>query len=315
MVEPITSDPVPTRPRINIDALNGFLDSIRSYHPDLIYGLEQNQPVYHYTDLGGLKGILAENDLWLTNARFSNDEEEMTHGYRTAERVLTALRAATPDAHRAAYLERLDAILRRPTEEGVFICCFCLKDNLLSQWRGYGANGTGVSMQLNSTEFSNVTGPDSPFQLQGGLMRLWKVIYEPERQTNIVRKAIDFAFEQYANLPIEERAQYAADAIEFFVPTFKNQDFDEEEECRLIYSPPQNCPVTLNFRVARGMLVPYYSLKALTKNPGWRLPILGVRIGPTAHKGPNAESARLLLQLTGYAGVPVDLSKTPYRST
>jgi hypothetical protein len=269
--------------------------------------------VYHYTDLGGLCGILSKNDLWLTHARYSNDEEEMIHGYRAAQGVLTELGPlAQNDPDRAAYLTRLGELLKRPTKEGVYICCFCLKDNLLSQWRAYGANGTGVSIQLNSGDFANVTGPDSPFQLQGGLMRLWKVNYDPARQHDIVRKAIDFAFDNLTYLSVQERAQRAADAIEFFVPTFKNADFNQEEECRLIFSPPQPCPVPLSFRVARGMLVPYYSLKKLAKNPQWQLPITGLRVGPTAHKGPNQESAQLLLKRAGY-NLTVDLSDTPYR--
>jgi len=302
-----------TRPRIDIEALNIFLESLGSFHADLIFGLKPNQSVYHYTNLGGLYGILSKNDLWLTHARYSNDEEEMTHGYRTAQDVLTELRPiAQQDPDRTAYLTLLVDLLKKPTKEGVYICCFCLKDNLLSQWRGYGANGTGVSIQLNSRDFANVAGPDSPFQSQGGLMRLWKVNYDPIRQRDIVRKAIDFAFENLKYLSVQERAQRAADAIEFFVPTFKNGDFAEEEECRLIFSPPHPCPLPLSFRVARGMLVPYYSLRELAKNPQWRLPITGLRIGPTAHKGPNKESAELLLTLAGYT-LSVDLSDTPYR--
>lgn len=304
---------VGTRPRIDIVALNDFLESLRSFDPSMIFGLEPNQPVYHYTDLGGLHGILSKNDLWLTHARYSNDEEEVIHGYRAAQDVLAELGPlAQGEPDRAAYLTAVGDLLKKPTEDGVYICCFCLKDNLLSQWRAYGANGTGVSIRLNSWDFANVTGPDSPFQLQGGLMRLWKVNYEPTRQRDIVRKAIDYAFKHLPHLSVQERARRAADAIEFFVPTFKNQGFDEEEECRLIFSPPRPCPVPLSFRVARGMLVPYYSLKELTTDPGWRLPITGLRIGPTVQKGPNKESAQLLLAGAGYP-LQVELSDTPYR--
>lgn len=302
-----------TRPRIDVETLNEFLKSIGSYHPDLTFGLDANQTLYHYTDLGGLQGILTKNDLWLTHARYSNDEEEMTHGYRAAHEVLGELRAAPSlEQDRASYLDQVVDLLQKPTEDGVYICCFCLKDNLLSQWREYGANGTGASIWLNSSDFADVTGPDSPFKLLGGLMRLWKVNYDPQRQRSIVRRAVDFAFENLGQLTIQDRAQRAADAIEFFVPTFKNKDFEAEEECRLIFSPPRPCPVPLSFRVARGMLVPYYTLKELTKEPQWRLPITGLRIGPTAHKGPNQESVKLLLQRTGYP-VPVELSDTPYR--
>lgn len=70
-----------------------------------------------------------------------------------------------------------------------------------------------------------------------------------------------------------------------------------------------------DFRVARGMLVPYYRLHALGGSPDPPRPLLlqEVRVGPSAHKDLNAEAVRLLLAKAGYADVPVDVSSTPYR--
>ena len=205
-------------------------------------------------------------------------------------------------------------MIRTPSPEGVYICCFCLTDNLLSQWRSYGANGTGVSIRIDPNSFSYVTGPDSP---HGGLMRLWKVFYEPSRQSSIIGNLIDIGYENLKHISNDPRdlARHAADAIQFFIPTFKNPDFREESECRLIFTPPPNCPVRSQFRVARGMLVPYFRLKDLAGGafPEGRLPITGVRIGPSANKALNVESARMLLDQSGYAGIPVDCSNIPYR--
>jgi len=159
-----------------------------------------------------------------------------------------------------------------------------------------------------------VTGPDSP---HGGLMRLWKVFYEPIRQSSIIGNLIDIGYENLKHISNDPRdlARHAADAIQFFIPTFKNPDFREESECRLIFTPPPNCPVRSQFRVARGMLVPYFRLKDLAGGafPEGRLPITGVRIGPSANKALNVESARMLLDQSGYAGIPVDCSNIPYR--
>ena len=99
--------------------------------------------------------------------------------------------------------------------------------------------------------------------------------------------------------------------IEFFIPTFKNADFTEEDECRLIFSPPPNCPVKPSFRIARGMLVPYYSLKALSGNR--QLPITGVTVG-SPNRAMNVESVRMMLAANRYAGVVVEASPTPYRA-
>lgn len=303
------------RPNVDINALNTFLESIGSYNPELIFGLAPDQPLYHYTDLGGLQGIVKNHDLWLTHSRYLNDEEEMTHGYRAAKDTVAEARDDKNGRNWRAYLDRVDELLQKPLLEGVYICCFCQKDNLLSQWRSYGANGTGVSIKFKPEYFSYVTGPDSP---HGGMMRLWKVFYDPDQQRRILRSAIRFAFEHpLPPIPsIQEMARRAADAIEFFIPTFKNPDFIEESEWRLIFTPPPNCPVKPQFRVARGMLIPYYSLKELRGapiSPELQLPITGVCVGPSVNKSLNEMSVRMLLAQAGYTDIDVESSNTPYR--
>ena len=236
----------------------------------------------------------------------------MTHGYGVTRDVIAAQRTLNPGPEWVPYLDAVEATLAAAPADGSYICCFCLEDNLLSQWRSYGANGTGVSIKLEPQDFDYVCGPDSPF---GGLMRLWKVFYERDKQESIVQEALNFAFID-ATLPMAERARRAAEAIEFFIPTFKNGDFAEEAECRLIFTPSPLSQAKRAFRVARGMLVPYYSLRALSigliGDPG-RLPITGVRVGPSPNRTLNVASARMLLAQAGYTDAPVDESSTPYR--
>jgi hypothetical protein len=94
---------------------------------------------------------------------------------------------------------------------------------------------------------------------------LWNVSYREDQQRKIISKAIDFAWQNYTQLPVDKRAQNAADAMQFFIPTFKNHDFEEENEWRLIFTPRPDLQVKPRFRTARNMLVPYYSLQDL----GW----------------------------------------------
>jgi hypothetical protein len=303
-----------SRPNVDIHALERFLSAIGSYAPWLTYGPKSGEPLYHYTDLGGLLGIVKNHDLWLTHSRYSNDDEEITLGYRTAKDVIEQARKArnlrkNPDW--LLYLDALGKCLDAPTTAGFYICCFCQADDLLSQWRSYGANGSGVCINFQWEGFDYVGGADSP---HGGLMRLWKVYYDANKQRRILRKAIDYAFEQPQNPTAtpEERARQAADFIEFFIPTFKDYDFREEQEYRLIFSPPPNCVIQPQFRPARGMLIPYYSLRELSGNPR-PLPITSVRLGPSANKELNAESALMLLKNATYFNTRVEISDTPYR--
>jgi len=69
-----------------MEAVFRFLEAKKIPHVQLIS--EGGSPAHHYTDLDGLRGIVEKDDLWLTNAQYSNDEEEMEHGYEIARTVV-----------------------------------------------------------------------------------------------------------------------------------------------------------------------------------------------------------------------------------
>jgi hypothetical protein len=307
-----------SEPFVDIASLSMFLESIGSHNVDLIFTPQSKLKqgvllLYHYTDLTGLIGILDKHDLWLTHSRYSNDAEEMVHGTNVAKKVIEVSVAA--QTYDAQYLKELSELTSK--QEGVFISCFCEKDNLLSQWRGYGANGSGVSLQFAPKEFADVTGPDNVH----GLLRFWEVFYNPLKQTDIIERAVEHYAPNNPSNPLNAGqspaalARKAADAIRFFIPTFKNADFQEEDEWRLIFTPAPGTPVRPRFRVSRNMLVPYYSLRDLINSGS--LPLLPLRqvcIGPSVHKHLNAESVKALLDEAGYTAAPVIVSTTSYRA-
>jgi len=312
---------VERRPDRDIAAIRRFTGDmreklIREGPYDFLYAPQSDQSLFHYTDLGGLHGIVNSSDLWLTHSRYSNDDEEMFHGYRVARDLIKENeRTHQNEPARIEYLKAVRKLLQEPVPEDVYICCFCKTDDLLSQWRSYGANGTGVSIEFDPMGFAEASEPDS---LRCGLMWLWKVYYDPREQRKLLDHALNFGFDHEKGQQIpKEAARRAADAIEFFIPTFKNKDFAEESEYRLIFTPSTDCPVCPQFRVAREMLVPYYSLRELTSEfskSGGLLPIRGVRIGPSVQKDLNVESAKLLLRKARYPEhVKVGSSDTPYR--
>jgi hypothetical protein len=98
----------PLRSPTDFKSLEGFLNSIHSYAPDesLILESKSVTELYHYTDLGGLKGIIDAGDLWLTHLRFSNDNEELTHGKDIVRGKLDERMASDP-SERQDYLESI----------------------------------------------------------------------------------------------------------------------------------------------------------------------------------------------------------------
>jgi hypothetical protein len=302
-----------TTPQENwVPLLNQFLGLVNSYNEYWIHIPSTNGALYHYTDLNGLYGILKSQDMWLTHSRYQNDSEEINLGYQVARDVITVRRLTETDPHQEAYLDLLLASLQPESAAAIYISCFCREDNLLSQWRGYGANGSGVCIQFDAQHFDIVAGPDAP---PNTMMRLWSVFYKRDTQQNLIHEALRFAYRPELQ-PIE-RARLAQYLIEFFIPTFKSQDFQEEKEYRLIFTPNTAYTQPPEFRVGRNMLIPYYRLRSLTRGAdqaGFRLPITGITVGPGIHKNLNVESVRALLHQLGYPpGIRVTASETAYR--
>ena len=191
----------------------------------------------------------------------------------------------------------------------MYVCCFCERDNLLSQWRGYAENGGGVSLEFDPHGFTAVTGPDSAH----GLMRLWKVFYDRGQQPKIIRDCVEYPYWPVAGE--DDRIRLVIDALQFFMPTFKNGDFQREQERRLIFTPYPTALPKPKFRTRRGLLVPYFSLRELSDSAGLgsslKLPIKGVLVGPGLYRTLNVESARIVLAKREYLGVSVEASTTP----
>lgn len=304
-----------TRPERDFNWLSEYLQGARSFHADFVRQVNRDQFLFHYTDLNGLKGIATEHDLWLTHALYCNDEAEVKLGIEVArDQIKLMLKDPELPSRKQDYLHRLDGVLKEPPKESVYICCFCQQGDELSQWRAYGGNGNGVSLKIDPIEFIDYAG-HRPF----GFLAIWNVFYPSERQGEIMRRALETAYQKFSTLAPEEIARKAKDVIDFFVPTFKHPGFVGEDEWRMIFVPSPDSPVKPRYRATRDMLVPYFSLKDLVLSMGkvskehWRLPIREVCIGPSRHRELNRACAQSLLIDNGYDCAAV-ASGTPYRS-
>ncbi len=307
---------------IDLEALGDLLIAVGSPHEYLVQNLRVDgapvTEIHHYTDLDALIGIVINDDLWLTNSTYSNDYDELHHGFDIASQVLTeeADRAAGKDRR---YLNAVKRGLVEAKKHGVFVACFCIGRDLLSQWRTYGADGAGVSVGFEPSGFQYIAGPDAApegLPTEIGLLYLWRVFYDTGRQRDIIKECLDLVRTQ--DISESKKVERTIDALRFFAPTFKDDRFSEEREARLVFSPNPGCNVKPRYRVARGMLVPYYSLQDLAQavlksNWRWKLPLTSVQIGPGPNREPNARAAESLLSQHEYSN-KVTVSKTPYRA-
>jgi len=196
--------------------------------------------LHHYTTIDGLAGITGSNTLWASDVRFMNDSSELTYAADLIEGVIGEV-----------FSEVVDESLRKvlPNREGLangfeygarpFIACFCEAEDLLSQWRGYGAGRAPVSLGLDLLHLSRFGGlPPRTF--------LRKVQYDPAVQRQAVRAVVETWLSTIELLSAEsDGAEFGEilpypgiwalqEALAEHHLCFKHPAFAEEQEWRLI---------------------------------------------------------------------------------
>ena len=97
--------------------------------------------LHYYCSNETFLSIVKHRELWLTALSLSNDRME---GKWALERYLDCFRGEKYGKRRAVRA-LLDIFLKNREALGV---CFSEKDDLLSQWRGYADDGSGVSISF-----------------------------------------------------------------------------------------------------------------------------------------------------------------------
>lgn len=293
--------------------------------------LPDDQTLFHYTDLTGLRGVLATRSFWLTHAFALNDPAELDYGVTLVSRQISeALGAHESDTvpHQAlsglrTQVHNAFGVLHHP-----FVASFCEEGDLLSQWREYGARGGGYAVGVGVSNRTHLGVPGTDHEDPYPYFR--KVLYDPEEQGRLVRSFLDAYLDAVADatrgsalrLPAEERSiapmWMASQAANYFFDlavSFKHPAFAEEKEWRLVrVLADRTSADQVQFREARGELVPYrpahlYDL-ADEPEPVRTFPLHSIHFGPTLH--PRATSAALSLLVAHEAARPHRITVADY---
>jgi hypothetical protein len=218
---------------------------------------------------------------------------------------------------REQFKDAATKLLRAAT---IFVACFCEDDNLLSQWRAYGQAG-GYSIAFVLARHGILT-----LKAEGGKSRteLIKIEYCRDRQRarlhhvlqNTLPLINDFHEEQ--DLTSRENASLNLRISLFMhmvlldeIVSFKHEAFQEEREWRIAVSPDylQLASYPVHFRPSGGLIVPFRNLIPRER----KLPIEGIRFGPSLEK-PRAESSlKTFLIAKGYPDITVYGSDIPVK--
>jgi hypothetical protein len=198
----------------------------------------------HYTSIETLEHILISNEIWFSNPLYMNDLEELRFGLNEGadafRRHLGIKNACGTESRYRLLLQAFDSQFHEFDQVHAFdtyVLCFSEHesgdtDGLLSMWRGYGNNGRGVAIVIDTQQINVIDIP---------LLIISKVTYASrnERVTWIRNKLDEFAILLDQLSLSDDKLPAAVSALLDRIKTFaiftKHRGFEEEREWRFVH--------------------------------------------------------------------------------
>ena len=281
--------------------------------------------LYHYCSTTTFHSIIEKKSIWLSSLSLSNDWME---GKLVTEAVR---RLAEQDGLPQNWILQLQQILDSFVQlfDGLG---FCLSENgdLLSQWRGYGSDATGIAIGFSSEYFEWLS--QIAQDERSPSFKVFQVEYNQDAHDEIVKPTYqklkqhidDGAFRQPTilgsrteeNFRVQQEKQEQSfsnlllNIIEFLPDLFrlKPEAFKEEQEWRLISHFVRKGGDECLFRVGDNQIIPYRNIKLLIDKSS---PVQEIILGPK--HGTPVEIIKSFLKQRGYGDVKVLQSKATYR--
>lgn len=284
-----------------------------------MYAERPTRPLYHYTSLSGLMGILDSKSLYATDIQFFNDAAEMAQTANLLQREI-AFRIEQNGAPTVLLNQFQKWVSDRLTNGHMqFVASFTANGNILSQWRGYTPKGQGVSIGFHPEVLRNCANEQS--------FSMGRCRYKPTEQREIVLsilRAVEALAEQRGeNLDRSKRPpsnsyhdvfeEIEGDILRV-AALLKHPAFEEEDEWRIVSPIISNyIEAPICYRSGQSMLQPYVRF-SLPQNEDQTLAIEHVFLGPTPNIKQSMSS--LFRCLSKYGANPrngLNYCQIPYR--
>lgn len=245
-------------------------------------------PVYHYTNLAGVHGLIKDNAAWASHVLDLNDPSERLFGWDVIRRRLKK----HPPAGSEGALRELKKIVRAAVSPGgwypqPFVLSASAASDSLTQYRLYGQ----CQVQLAGGTWTAASQDD---RIPNDLQAVWRpVLYGPKAARRYVDRMLRAAIAIMDAVPPEDYTDEgltAMLALEALALHIKDPAYADEREVRLVFSAPQYLSIGKT-RVSGERLVTY--LEAHPEGDGIRDVVRSVRLGPLAGSSRNIEAIRL----------------------
>ncbi|MCS4282414.1 hypothetical protein M2396_000679 [Pseudomonas sp. BIGb0278] len=262
--------------------------------------------LFHYTDASAVKAILEFGKMRLTDMRFLNDSEEVSHATKmlladlqngTFLHRLSEDYAETSSAH---VLNGLSGLLENKfSGHPLYSMSFSAAPDLLSQWRSYGS----YAIEISKDKWD---------------VFLTRCIYDDkEAKSRLFSKAVEALREigrdqrTYAGELKFRGAESYMDLVKVLA-SIKHSGFAEEKEWRLLLDSRSEHADVVQYRVRSDMLIPFIEVE---------LPLEcvdAIHVGPMRYQDMAYESMLEYAQQLGHLrslekAIKVVKSPIPYR--
>ena len=284
--------------------------------------------LYHYCSTDVFHSIVEANSIWLSSLSLSNDTMEGKLVADVVARLAARDGLSHSDSHR---LQEMVGFFENMLDGLGF--CLSEEGDLLSQWRGYAADATGVSIGFSRQYLDWLAEQTKGKETSG--FTLLKVHYDPQaheaevgptyKETKRLIEAGAFRSSGIRTLlgprtdeQVEQEKRETAKLLKTLSDTMlmlftklfllKSPGFREEKEWRLLSYLVRGGEDTSFYRAAGDRLIPYRSYKLIQPE---RRPIAEVILGPK-HLSPIKVIEDFLKQ-NGYGSARIKRSETTYR--
>ena len=281
------------------------------------FGRPLPEEIWHYTDAGGLIGILQSGKIWTTQVTCVNDTLEQRSFGALVHEAVKKRRKQNTDPVLEPLLRVADEVLGAPDFTAVdqFVACFSEAEDDLGQWRGYGGGECGYAIGFRAQAVLDIVSARPP-------SLLLPMCYTDSIHSFVVADVIRMAetyFRQGLSRgdPSAWAAEFVvafANELAFIAAAVKHPKFSGEIERRIATLLQKGQHSELIFRRKRTLLARHLPFDLSADADGIRrLPITRVYVGPGPSQKVSKISVGELLLQQGYPAIQVELSKVPYR--
>lgn len=277
------------------------------------YSLETKQPetLYYYCSLDTFLSILKNKSIWLCEIGKSNDSLEQKFFAKCMldnfdEIIKPCGKRFKEKIKQSKIIDSFQNWLDRYEPDPAWAMCLSVKEDDLSQWRGYGDDAKGMCIGFNFKYLNALnclySRKKEDTNENNAYMCLKKIVYNLDDMMKVI-KAIFHAYSK-DNPPMNDIEKTLMDSFidSFREPFYKHPAFKDEKEWRIVYSkinPDKQCTFNFKFlndklgknfklekvdyRVSKGKLISHIELKM----PNLLNAIDKIYIGP---KCPSSEN-------------------------